>query len=82
MASPRAQLDRLVEDSDFPLTKTELLAIIESRDGDPQLAKLLQPIADEHYTDRAELQQRLDEALGIPDATTDRSVLEEDRGEL
>jgi hypothetical protein len=81
MASPRAELDRLVEDSDFPLTKTELLAIVESRGGDPQLAELLQPIADEHYTDRAELRQRLDEALGMPDATVGRSVLEEDRGE-
>jgi hypothetical protein len=82
VTSRRAEVDRLVEDSDFPLTQPELLAIIESRDGDPELAELLQPLADEHYADRAELLERLDEALGMPDAVTDRSVLEEDKGEL
>jgi hypothetical protein len=82
VTSPRAQLDALVEDSDFPLSKAELLAIIESRDGAPELAEFVQPLADEHYADRAELRERIEEALGMPDATTYKSVLEEDKGEL
>jgi hypothetical protein len=82
VTSPRARLDRIVEDTDFPLTKAELVAIIESRGGEPELAEVVQPLADEHYADRAELLTRLDEALGMPDATTYRSVLEEDKGEL
>jgi hypothetical protein len=74
-------MDRIVEDSDFPLTKPELLAVLESRGASPELAELVQPLADEHYEDRAELLERLDEALGMPPATSGRSMLEEDKGE-
>ena len=82
MTSLRAQMNQLVQNSDFPLTKAELLAIVESRGGSPDLQDILQPLADEHYADRAELLERVDEAVGMPDATTYKSVLEEDRGEL
>ena len=81
MTSPRAEIDRILEDTDFPLTKTQLLAIIESRGGAPELAEVVQPLADEHYADRAELRQRLEEAVGMPPSTPGRSVLEEDKGE-
>jgi hypothetical protein len=82
VTSPGSQLDALLEDADFPLSKAELLAIIESRGGPPELAELVQPLADEHYADRAELRERMAEAVGMPDATTYKSVLEEDKGEL
>ena len=82
MTSLRAQMNQLVQDGDFPLTKPELLAIVESRGGSPDLQEIVQPLADEHYADRAELLERVDEAVGMPDAETSRSVLEEDKGEL
>jgi len=81
MTSPRAEIERIIEDSDFPLGKGELLAMIDSRGGAPELAEIIQPLADEHYADRAELVQRLDEALGMPASIPGQSVLEEDKGE-
>jgi hypothetical protein len=81
MTSPSAEINRILEDNDFPLTKPELLAIIESRGGAAELAEVVQPLADEHYADRAELGLRLEEAVGMPPATPGQSVLEEDKGE-
>jgi hypothetical protein len=81
VASLRGELARIVEGTDFPLTKAELLAMIESRQGSPDLVEVLQPLADEHFADEAELFERFDEALGMPAATPGQSVLEEDKGE-
>jgi hypothetical protein len=51
---------------------------VAERDADPDLLVAVSDIADDRFVHLDELAFRLDEALGVPDADTERSVLEGD----
>ena len=78
MASLRQRILDVAAELTFPLSRAELDDAVAERHADPDLLVAVSAIADEHFVDLDELAFRLDEALGVPDADTDRSVLEPD----
>jgi hypothetical protein len=77
--SPRARLAALVEAEAFPLDRTDLLQLV-TQSGDDDLLAIVTGLQDDHYVDRDELEHRLEDALGMPDALGDRSALAPDDG--
>ena len=78
MSSLRQRILDVAAELTFPLSRAELDDAVAARDADPDLLVAVSAIADDRFVDPDELAFRLDEALGVPDADTDRSVLEAD----
>lgn len=70
MASPKQQILDVVGDDAYPLSKAELVSLLEERGVDPDVLGVATAIPDDHFVSRAELEYRLDDALGMPDADT------------
>lgn len=77
MASAKSQILELVAADAYPLSKAELITLLEDADVDPDVLGVAMGIADERFVTRAELEFRLDDALGMPDADprTDSAVV-------
>jgi len=74
MTTTRARLALLLEGSDFPLHKADLLSRVDE-DGDADLAAIVRGLHGEHYASREELDYLLEDALGMPDAFPGGSAL-------
>jgi hypothetical protein len=72
----RRRLDALLEQCHFPVTRADLLAVLG--DDDLDLVQAIEAIDDDTFASRAELEHRLDEALGVPDAVVSHSALDAD----
>lgn len=68
MATAKSQILELVGDDAYPLSKAELITLLEDADVEPDVLGMAMGIADERFVTRAELEFRLDDALGMPDA--------------
>jgi hypothetical protein len=77
MTSLRARLAELVEGATFPLDKAELIELVQ-RSGDQALLDIVVSIADDHYVDVEELDHRIEDALGMPDAIPAESAIDPD----
>ncbi|HEX7097259.1 MAG TPA: hypothetical protein VF183_15340, partial [Acidimicrobiales bacterium] len=78
MSSPKRQILEVVRDEQFPLTKSELVTILGTAGLDQEVVMVASLLDDTEFTDEDELEHRLDEAMGMPDAFTDLSALEHD----
>jgi hypothetical protein len=79
VTSPRARLAALLPEARFPLDRADLLLAVE-RAGDEELLAIVSSLQDDHYVDADELDHRLEDALGMPDALGDQSALAPDEG--
>lgn len=66
----------LVGDGDFPLRKGRLLDLAEGVALDPESLAMLTALDDDEFADADALAERLDDALGVPDADLHHSALE------
>jgi len=74
MTSPAARLAAVVQGAAFPLDKSDLVTLVE-KTGDAGLLDIVSSLADDHYVSREELDHRLEDALGMPDALPAQSAL-------
>jgi hypothetical protein len=77
MAPLRDRILALTDAQSFPMSRDQLEDLAQDRDPDPDLLLAVGTIADDRFVSRAELAQRVDEALGVPDAEVGVSMLEE-----
>jgi hypothetical protein len=76
--SAKRQILELVRESDFPLTRSDLVALLGAAGADAEVVMVASLLDDNRFVDEAELEHRLDEAFGMPDAFTDASALDND----
>lgn len=76
MATLGQRVDNLVGEIEFPTTRAELLGSLG--DDDLDLIQALEAIGDDSFVNRTELEQRLRDAMGVPDAVASHSALDDD----
>lgn len=78
MPSRKREILEAVPDDVFPITKEALIDRLEGQGVAPDTVLLAATLADARFVDPEELEQRLDEALGVPPAFPTSSALAED----
>ncbi len=77
MSVKRAVLDAASQRG-YPVSKHDVLDELDARGADPDVVLAVQALTDDRYVDEAELEHRLDDALGMPDALPGESAIEPD----
>jgi len=72
--SLRTRVLTAAEQAGYPLARDDLLARL---DGDEEALLVVQAMKDDHFVVAEELNERLDDALGIPAADPASSALDE-----
>lgn len=78
MASAKRQILEVAREADYPLTRADLVALLTASGVDHEVVMLASLLDDHEFVDVAELEHRLDDAFGMPDAFTDISALGND----
>lgn len=78
MPSAKRQILEVAQDAEFPLTRADLVALLATAGVDHEVVMAASLLDDHEFVDIDELEHRLDEAFGMPDAFTDTSALEHD----
>ena len=78
MASAKRQILEVVGDAPYPLTRSDLVVLLGAAGVDHEVVMAASLLEDREFADVSELEHRLDDAFGMPDAFTDTSALEVD----
>jgi hypothetical protein len=71
----RAVLEAVPSDA-YPLSKQELLSILEGGEVDADMVSMVSLMDDHRFVSEDELAHRLDEAVGVPDVVIETSALD------
>lgn len=72
----RQKLSTVLDECSFPLSRGDLLGALSPDDFD--LLQAIEALDDDTFVSRVEVEQRVTEALGMPDAVIAHSALDTD----
>jgi len=72
--SVRQRIHEAAKEAGYPVVREDLVVRLE---GDPDALTIVLAMTDDRFVSRDELSARLDDALGMPDAETSLSVLDD-----
>jgi hypothetical protein len=76
MASLKRAVLEAVPPGAYPLSKSELLTILEGERIDADTVSMVSLLDDQRFVNEDELAHRLDEAVGVPDVVIETSALD------